>query len=314
MAKKLTVEVDADVSRAKRKVQQDLGGTVEATGSSPVPAAARRTADALDGAARASKGLDEAARQGSSNLRAMTKAFGGMALGMATRYAAKGMQEGSAEQTAVSAVGGAASGAMMGSAFGPLGALAGGLMGLASALLDAKQAEDMRTEAIKSTARANREQLEDLWKAEDRTAAFKQQLKELGNISGDSSSKIERITAALAAKKSELSANDAQLHETSSETVASKDRNETFGKLMRERSTIKGEISQLEALLEAASRKTGGATPRESMSALDSLARIGGGNSGGDFAREQLSVQREMAGTLKSIDQKTKQNGGSTWQ
>ena len=85
MAKKLTVEVDAETTKAKRKIQElaDAGGSSSPGGpSSPVPPAADRTAKALNQ-------LSKSATDGSANLRSMTKVFGGMAIRMATNYAAQ---------------------------------------------------------------------------------------------------------------------------------------------------------------------------------------------------------------------------------
>lgn len=309
MAKKLTVEVDAETSRAKRKVKE-LAETGADGVSNTVQPAAERAARSLDNAAGGAEQLSQSAREGSANMRAMTKVFGGMAIRMATSYASKNMAEGSPEQTAVSAIGGAASGALMGSPFGPLGALAGGLIGLTDALLSANAAEEARVKSIKAAADANREQLEALWKSEDRTKVFKEQLKSLGRESLDSGDRIARVQEAIAAKRRELQANDGELHALSSSAVASEANNKEFGKKLAERNVIKSELAQLESLL---SSKRGGGPSHEITTALDSLARIGGGSSGGDFAREQLNVQREMAGTLKSIDHKTR-NGGAEWQ
>ena len=71
-------------------------------------------------------------------------------------------------------------------------------------------------------------------------------------------------------------------------------------------------LARLEAAKESIEgQKTNG--PRETHAALDALSRIGGGSFGGDYAREQLTVQKEMAASLKAIENKGTQKSGD-WQ
>ena len=152
MAKKLTVEVDAETSKAKRKVKE-LQQTGADQVSGTVAPAADRAAKSLDKASASVDKLSDSTKAGSANIQAMVKTFGGMALRMAASYASNQMEDGSTGQMLVKGAGDVASGAMMGSVFGPLGAVAGGLMGLTSAILDATAAEKARIDAVNSAKR-----------------------------------------------------------------------------------------------------------------------------------------------------------------
>ena len=302
MAKKLTVEVDAETTKAKRKLAELAQG-----GGDAAESAANRTARAMDNAARSTSRLSQAAQEGSANLRATAKVFGGMAVRMAASYAAQSMPEGSRERVAVDAGGAAIAGALQGSVAGPIGALAGGLMGLTQALMNANAEERARKEAIYATNAANREQLETMLTAEERTEKFKESLKELTSIE-DAGERKARIQAALEGKRADLAKNADELTGQSNKFQGD---DAKFREAMGERSALKGEISQLAALLEK--KDTTPADFRSSMSALDALSRIGGNFGGGDLGRDQLNVQREMAATLKSIEQKAN-GGGGIWQ
>lgn len=342
MAKKITVEVDADTTKAKRKLQElaESVGSSAGAGAAGASAkgvardlataasAAKKIAESMDKqseatqaasslskeqaahlttAANAAKKLADSTYQGNANLRAMTKVFGGMAIRMAASYAAQSMPEGSTERIAVDAGGAALAGALQGSVAGPIGALAGGLMGLTQALMNATAEEKARKEAIYATNAANREQLEAMLAAEQRTEKFKDSLKALTEIE-DAGERNAKIRAALEGKQADLSKNADILTGHSSKFQGD---DAKFRATMSERSALKGEISQLAALLDRKDTKP--ADFRASMSALDSLSRIGGNFGGGDVGRDQLNVQREMAATLKSLDQKSS-NGGGIWQ
>lgn len=305
MAKKLTIEVDAETSRAKRKVKE-LAETGADQVSGTVSPAASKAARSLENAAAGADKLNKSAQEGSSNVRAMAKTFGGMALRMAAGYASNQMEKGSTGQQVVKGAGDVVSGAMMGSVFGPLGAVAGGLMGLTSAILDANAAEKAHTEAILS---ANK----DYRKGEmyyEKNREFEAKLKELTSVGKSGltredgiaglDAEIVKFRAAIAENKSMIEAN---LRSGDLEKVA----------LYREfLAANRSKLSRLESAREGLeSTKPHGA--RETYTALDALSRIGGGSFGGDYAREQLSVQKEMAASLKSIEQKGSQKSGD-WQ
>lgn len=307
MAKKLTVEVDADVSKAKRKV-----GALAQAGSGmggdggPVSPAADRAARSLDRAAAGAKGLSDAAERGSSHLSAMTKVFGGMAVRMATSYAATQMEPGSTAQTVVKGAGDVASGAMMGAAFGPLGALAGGIAGLTQAVMSAQAETEARKKAV-STAQW------EFGKAEKDYAsnrAFAEQLKGLSSVDRNAADLAERI-AAVDAELAHYREVEQTLVEKTKKMIADGD----LETAKYQREYLAGNRSrqrQLEALRDNLVARQDERQPsvraRAGTTGPDALARLGLGG-GGEY-RETVAVQKEMASTLKAIEVKI---GGAAW-
>ena len=313
MAKKLKVEVETDTRQAKRELA-DLANGVDSGGASDQAAsAAKRMAQGADAAAKSSRQLSQSASEGAASLKATVKVFGGMAVRMAASAAAQSLPEGSTARTTVDAAGGAIAGALQGAVAGPIGAVAGGLMGLTSALMQANAEEKARKDAILATNAANREQLEAMWKAEDRTEKFKKQLDELSKIE-DPDLRRERLTSALKEREvNGMNESDTKLFNASS-NFAGEGGDKAFREALTERSALKSEISQLKALLEQpeARKSGGGGSSRESMSALDNLSRLGA-SFGGDSGRDMLNVQKDQLEVLKSIDRKST-SGGATWQ
>ena len=116
--KKLKVEVELETAKAK----QQLGRMGDGVGvSSPTPST--RSADKLT----------EVTTLNTRQMMSMTRAFSGMALGLAASYSARYFNQGSmAEKTlgyGGAALAGASMGAMVGSMAGPLGMLGGALLG-----------------------------------------------------------------------------------------------------------------------------------------------------------------------------------------
>lgn len=114
--KKLKVELDIETAQAKRQLGE-LGGS----GSGPTASS------------RASEELTKATQVNTRQMLMMTRAFSGLALGLAASYSANYFKKGSTEETALGYAGsilsGGSSGAMMGAALGPHGALAGAIGG-----------------------------------------------------------------------------------------------------------------------------------------------------------------------------------------
>lgn len=305
MAKKLTIEVDAETSRAKRKVKE-LAETGADQVSGTVSPAASKAARSLENAAAGADKLNKSAQEGSSNVRAMAKTFGGMALRMAASYASNQMEKGSTGQQVVKGAGDVVSGAMMGSVFGPLGAVAGGLMGLTSAILDATAAEKARIDAVNAAKR-------DYAKSElyyEKNREFESMLKSLTTIGKSGvtrdeglaglDAEIEKFKAAIAENKAMIETN---IKSGNLEQVS------LYRDFLGQNRT---KLARLEAAKESIEgQKANG--PRETHAALDALSRIGGGSFGGDYAREQLTVQKEMAASLKAIENKGTQKSGD-WQ
>lgn len=306
MAKKLTVEVDADVSKARRKIQQGLSGAGESAAGGSLPPAADKAARSLDKASASAEKLSSAASEGSARMGQMAKAFGGMALRMAASYASNQMEKGSTGQQVVKGAGDVAGGVMMGAVFGPLGAVAGGLMGLTSAIMEANAAEKARTEAIKSAQM-------DYAKSElyyEKNQEFDKTLKNLTNVGGKNGMTREESLSGLDGEISKFKAAIEENKRLIEQGIKSGNLDQVS--LYREfLNQNRSKLSRLESAKEGLEKNTGKGD-RTSTTALDALSKIGGGSFGGDFAREQLNVQKEMAASLKSIEQKS--GTGGTWQ
>ena len=245
--RKLSVELDVETSKAKQKIKT-LG---ESAGSANLAGSADKAAKALDSTAASANKLTQASKMSAERLRSVATTFGGLGIRMATAYAASNMQEGSAGQTAVQVGGGAIAGALQGAVAGPLGALAGGIMGLTTELISAnakaREAERARRDAIIATCDANREQLEALWAAEERTSKFKDTLKALGNIEDENTRKAE-ILKLIEEKKRDIGHKDSELLGATDHFWGGKDGGVKFKKLMGERQTLTGELEQLTRL------------------------------------------------------------------
>jgi len=303
MAKKLTVEVDAETSKAKRKIQ----GLAESGGSSGPGGPPSPVTPAAAGAAKSLDRLGKSASEGSANLRAMTKVFGGMAVRMATSYAAQRMEEGSAGRVAVDAGGAAVAGALQGSVAGPLGALAGAVMGLTQSLMEASAQEAARKNALQDVNMANREQLETLLKAEQRTEKFKATLDALTNAEDGGVRRME-ARALLDEKRRALALNADELTGQSGKFDGD---DKKFRAALAERSTLKSEIAQLESLLDRKDPKKPAGGPSMSFSALDSLSRVGGNFAGGDQGfRDLQRVNEKQVAILEKIEAKTGKGAG----
>lgn len=311
--RKLSVELDVETSKAKQKIKT-LG---ESAGSANLAGSADKAAKALDSTAASANKLTQASKMSAERLRSVATTFGGLGIRMATAYAASNMQEGSAGQTAVQVGGGAIAGALQGAVAGPLGALAGGIMGLTTELISAnakaREAERARRDAIIATCDANREQLEALWAAEERTSKFKDTLKALGNIEDENTRKAE-ILKLIEEKKRDIDHKDSELMGATNHFGGGKDGGVKFKKLMGERQTLTGELEQLKSLIEGFDKpKENGPAFRVSETATDALSRIGG-NFGGERIDEQmLDTAIKTLESMKNIEKNTKK-GGSSWQ
>lgn len=310
MAKKLTVEVDADVSKAKRKVDS-LGQTgAGMDGSGPVSPAADRAARSLDQASRSATRLSQEAERGSSSIRGMAKMFGGMAIQAASSYAAANMEKGSPGAHAVSAVGNIAGGAVSGSAFGPWGAVAGGLFGALKSAIDINAEESERRKSISQRQFDFKISEHDYADEKEWASRFKS----MTSVKDDYSDLAEKISAlkdALAKQK------DIEIEQVSKmKTFIANGNDEATNLQQRYLNVGRSRQNQLESAIEhledvQKSRQKKGPEFRAGTGGIDALSSLGLGGGGG-LARDSLNVQKEMAATLKSIDQKTK-TGGASW-
>ena len=307
MPKKVTVEVDAETTKAKRKLRElaQTGGS--SAGADAVGTSAKNAARGLDNAASAANKLSKATTEGSANLRAMTKVFGGMAIRMATSYAASNMEQGSAGQMAVKGLGEVAGGAIAGAAFGPLGAVAGGLMGLTSALMEATQAEKERQQRIADATFDYEKSEHDYRSSKD----FAEQLKGLTEVDKgftDFSGRIQQINDVLKHYQ--------DVEETLKSKIEEFIKSGDLEKANMERGYLSSNRSrqdQLVAARERLEKMAENQRPEErvSMAALDSLAKIGGNFAGSDQGfRDLQRVNEKQVALLEKIEAKTGKGAG----
>lgn len=308
MAKKLTVEVEAETTKARRKLQElaQTGGSP--AGADTVGSAAKNAARGLDNAANAANKLSKATAEGSANLRAMTKVFGGMAIRMATGYAASNMEQGSTGQMAVKGLGEVAGGAIAGAAFGPVGALAGGLMGLTSALMEASQAEKERQQRIADATFDYEKSEHDYRSSKD----FAEQLKGLTEVDKgftDFSGRIQQINDVLKHYQ--------EVEETLKSKIEGFIKSGDLEKANMERGYLSSNRSRQDQLVAARERLEKMAEnhkpeERVSTAALDSLAKIGGNFAGSESGFRNLQrVNEKQVALLEKIEAKTGKGAGT---
>jgi len=301
MSKKLTIEVDADVSKAKRKVKEIAAG---GTGGD-VSSAAENAAGALNKVAKSSQQLGDRAKASSEQLVGMTRAFAGLAVGMAATYAARQFGEDSTVGRALgyagSAVNGATAGAMAGKVLGPWGIVAGAAVGGAGAIYSQHgqyaKSDEEKAKAEKELREANLESIETWEKVRARTAAFKDELEKLTKSESGLQEAIkarEKVDADLARQQRAAIGDTKQLN-----------------RLNRERQTNAAEIDALAAALKSLTTHPTTAY-RTDMGAVDALARVGGGMGSGNDIAELARTSKEQLNTLKSIDAKS--GKGGNWQ
>lgn len=308
MAKKLTVEVDAETTKAKRKIQElaETGGS--AAGADAVGGAAQRAARSLDNAAGAANRLSKSTTEGSAQLRSMVKVFGGMAIRMGASYAAQNMEAGSKGQMAVKGLGDVAGGAIAGAAFGPLGAVAGGLMGLTSALMEAAQAEKDRQQRIADATFDYLKSEQDYRSNKN----FAEKLKGLSAIDKgftDFAGRITEINSVLEHYQ--------DVEESLKNKIESFIKNGELDKANMERGYLAENRSRQDRLVTLRERfedemKKPTPEARASLSALDSLARVGGNFAGSDAGfRDLQRVNEKQVAILEKIEAKTGKGSGT---
>lgn len=302
--KKLTIEVDADVSKAKRKVREiaPSGGAPGAGAAGDVAPSAERTARALEKAAAGAERLGGAAQTSAGNMAALVRGFAGMGIGMAMKWAANRYEEegalGKTLRYGGSLVSGASEGAMLGAqAAGPkgavVGAVVGGAKGLADEYLDDEGDEKRKAKAEREQREENVRSIEAWERARARTQKFREELESLTRAQ----SGIEEAIARRVAEDGRLGA---AMRDAANDTKA-------LSRLQAERSANAGELDALRAALKGG-RKSSWSLNTDGG---DALARIGGSFGGGSPVAEMGREVRTISSTLKAIERKT---GGATWQ
>ena len=305
MAKKLTVEVDAETTKAKRKIQElaDAGGSSAGADASPaIDKAARALSGAAEKTSRSFGKLDEASQGMNRQMISVTRAFAGMATGLAMSYASRYFAEGSTGRNAMdyggAIISGASSGAMAGMALGPqgaaVGAVVGGTVGAAKTYLDKEGEMESRL--------ADFEKSERIFAG---ISAWQTKLRELSEQMN-----TEEIKTILANLK-----NTEQTFKTRTVEAIKGERYQEAADYQRNLGDVRQKQQQLEALLrkaEAEAKKPSTPEARASMDALDSLARVGGNFAGSDAGfRDLQRVNEKQVALLEKIEAKTGKGSGT---
>ena len=304
MAKKLKIEADLDISRAKRKVQElaDPGGDGAGGGAAVVSSEADKLARSLKTTADNTQRLGDSAKASREQMVGMTRAFAGLALGMAATYAANRYGDDSKIGRAIgygaSAMSLGGSGAMAGKVLGGPGMVAGAILGAGAGIYGEysknANADAEKAKAEKELREANLESIETWEKARARTAAFREELE-----------KLTKSESGLADAIAKREAEDRRLADAQRESLGD---SKKLSALNRDRQANAGEMDALRAALKALGSKEVAEAFRPSIMSMDSLARVGGGAGAGG---ESLRIEREQLDVLKKIERKT---GGATWQ
>ena len=289
--KKLTIEVDANTDKAKRKIEA-LADTDSASGV----AAPDNFSKALDKAAKAADRFDGDIGKASSSMTKMVRGFAGLAVGLAGSYAAGHMQQGAARDAVEygsNALQGASAGFMMG---GPWGAVAGGAIALAKTYLDKDAEQSAYTKAFEeseqryASAKAWRDRFSSLTDPDGQTpdarmSALKAELEKYR----DAESRLKGSVSAFAAR-GEYENADRQ-----KETLAEN----------------RSRQNQLEAAIKALENNSARGESSPSHSALDALSRLGAEFGGGGGVRALEQTGKDQLATLKSIERKI--GGSQVW-
>lgn len=210
-------------------------------------------------------------------------------------------------------VGNIVSGVAAGSVAGPWGAVAGGVVGAGRGALDVVSDVAAETREREVAAQAERDAAaarKDALRSQDEGIARTREMKALfDQLTGAESSLAEKQRA-LTSEIQKREAEEERLHTLLKAGAGEGGNQREFDRLMAQRARNTVELDRLREMEKSLS-KAGFQTERADYTALNALARLGGGVGGGDYARQQLEAARETVTVLKSIDQK---QGGATWQ
>lgn len=266
-SRKLKAQLELDTTEARRKLRRDLESASSDSGGG-AGGGASRLAQSLDKAAQSADKTAQSFGQANSSALRLTRGFAGIAVGMATSYAANYVDNPNAK-AALGYAGNALSGAMAGAMFGgPIGAVVGGAAGIAKTYMD--------NEGEKSAMSKDFEQSETIYAALRAKNARFQELsntKDGADIAGNLAKAKETIESYTASTADFV----AQVREELKKMNPDK---ELIAKLRRNIDFNRGEIQRYESLVKSLediqAKSDAKGTPRASMSALDSLAKVGG--------------------------------------
>jgi len=321
MAKKdrnLTIGVEADTSEAQKAVAAlgtaaGAASEAAANGTDRMAAAAERSARALERGANASRSTSESMSASARQITRIATSMTGMMVGLAAKYASHRVGQDTALGAGLEYGGNAlsqggamaATGAAVG---GGVGAVVGGVVGVGKGLAETWIDRDNRQidaqKAIAATAAENRKLIDTMLEAEKRTEAFRKVLSGFGDEKVPVGERISSIEEALSSRRErERELRGGLMAESG--VYADKDSAGKFKDLMRERSSVMGEIAQLEKLLEHLQQGGEPAEARSSTAALDSLARVGGDFAGADGGfRELQKINEKQVQVLERIERK----------
>lgn len=317
--KKLKVELELETAKAKQKLD-DMANTGGGgpSGPSPVDDAAKKTAQAMERAAKSTEDFGEKATKSGANINNLIRSFAGLGAGMAMNYAAKYVPEGKTRETVeVGAAGmkGFATASMIADAIPVIGGLArlaikGG--GAAFAMYNEKEEQD----------KLNQKTAHDFEKSEElyrQSEAFADMLRSLTTVKEGANDFAERIAKAnqeLDKRKGEEEDLTQKIRKaiTDRKYEEASSLQQTLSRNRGEQGVLKNAIRAIEMQSAAAEKKTEkNDGVRVSTSAVDALSRIGGDfTGGGGRGDDMLRVEREQVEILKSIDRKT--GGAAVWQ
>lgn len=281
--KKLKLEVELDTAKARQKKKE-----LESDGSSSGASVSTSTAS-TSRASREIKELGDAAHGAKVNMKEVTRAFAGMAVGMAANYAAKSMAPGKARD-AVEYAGAATTGAAMGMMAGPIGMVVGALGGVLKTYLDKEgtkkqaTADFMRGEHDYADARAFKNTLENLTEVGESFENLKtnieetqKQLEHYRKVEQDLISKVK------------------QFRENGNEDSAKLEE----GYLSQNRNRQEALESVLKSLDKQQKNLEKSTEPRASLTATDALSKVGGFSYGGDTSGvDQIAAPSSRAATF----------------
>ena len=342
MAKKLTVEVDAETTKAKRKLQElaDSGGST--AGADAVASAANRAAKELGNVAKNAKSLGTEATNSSASLKTMIRSFAGIGAGMAAGYAANYMAPGVGKTSMgyLSAMAiGAATGAQLGSYIPGVGMVVGAGIGAAAGagkqwLDNGKSEKDWFSqyaagEQTLKEARTWADLFSELtsvksnFKGLDGLDELKAQLESVQAASERTSKTIEELKKAEAAFVEDIAklgpdkngdfADDGLTADKRIQmaTEAANGLALTRQKLSQTEGANKRFASMIEALEDRIEEFKTAPEARASIEAMDALSRVGGNFAGSDSGfRDLQRINEKQVAILEKIEYKTGKGAG----
>ena len=343
MAKKIILEVDAETSKAKRKLEElatSGGGTA---GADNVAASANRAAKALDATAKNVQSLGREAAGSSAQMRTLFRSFAGLGASMAAGYAANYMSPG-VGKTSMGYLSSMAAGASTGAAIGSfipgvgtvVGAGVGAVAGAAGEYLKNDKSEKDWFNEFAEGEQSRKEQLgwnemfkelttvKTSFKGLKGLDELEAQLKSVEEASTRTSATIEELKKAEAAYLSSIERlkpdrfgqlpDDGLTAEQRIQraTEEAKGLALTRTKLSQTEGASERFAKMIESLKERIVEFEAPPEARTSIEAFDSLARVGGNFAGSDAGfRDLQRINEKQVAILEKIEAKAGKGRGT---